>query len=98
MSYGDWSSSCALPIFFYKSKNLPTADKAIDFWNRYPQDIKQMKNELGINSFRLSIAWDRIQPEQGIWDDAAIKIGRASCRERVVISIAEVSLTAHQLV
>lgn len=57
---------------FYKSKNLPTAGNAIDFWHRYPQDIKQMKNELGINSFRLSIAWDRIQPEQEIWDNAAI--------------------------
>jgi beta-glucosidase len=57
---------------FYRSKNLPTAGKAIDFWNKYPQDIKQMKHELGINSFRLSIAWDRVQPQQGVWDNDAI--------------------------
>jgi len=58
---------------FYQSKNLPTAGKAIDFWNKYPQDIKEMKHKLGINSFRLSIAWDRIQPQQNAWDETAIK-------------------------
>lgn len=57
---------------FYRTNNLQTADVAIDFWNKYENDIKQMKNELGINSFRLSIAWDRIQPNKNTWDESAI--------------------------
>ena len=57
---------------FYQSKGLPTAVDAIDFWHRYKDDIKQMKEELGINSFRLSIAWDRVEPMQGAYDQNAI--------------------------
>jgi beta-glucosidase len=57
---------------FYRSRRLPTAGNAIDMWTRYEEDIKQMKNELGINSFRLSIAWDRIQPDENTWDEKAI--------------------------
>lgn len=57
---------------FYQSKGLTTAMDAIDFWNRYKNDIQQMKTELGINSFRLSIAWERVEPEQGKYDENAI--------------------------
>lgn len=32
-----------------------------DFYHRYPQDIKMMK-ELGLNVFRFSISWSRIYP------------------------------------
>jgi len=58
---------------FYESKNLPPAGIAIDFWNRYKTDISQMKNELGINSFRLSIAWERVQPDKEVWDLSMIQ-------------------------
>ena len=57
---------------FYKSKKLPMAGDAINFWNKYKSDIQQMKNELGINSFRLSIAWERVQPDKEVWDISAI--------------------------
>ena len=57
---------------FYASKELPTAGIAIDFWNRYSTDIPQIKNELGINSFRLSIAWERVQPTADTWNQDAI--------------------------
>jgi beta-glucosidase len=57
---------------FYNDKGLPLAGNAIDFWHRYGDDIKQMKNELGINSFRISIAWDRVEPTQGNYDEKAI--------------------------
>ena len=57
---------------FYKAKDLPIAGDAIDFWNRYEGDIKQIKEELGINSFRISIAWDRIAPALNKYDTIAI--------------------------
>lgn len=36
-------------------------DLAIDFYNRYPEDI-ELFNEMGFNCLRLSIAWTRIFP------------------------------------
>ncbi|MBW3696657.1 6-phospho-beta-glucosidase [Vibrio sp. T187] len=36
-------------------------DLAIDFYNRYPEDIS-LFNEMGFNCLRLSIAWSRIYP------------------------------------
>ncbi len=57
---------------FYRSKGLTVAGEAINFWNRYENDIVQMKKELGINSFRLTIAWDRVEPEMGAFDRQAI--------------------------
>jgi beta-glucosidase len=59
------------------------AEKATDFWNRYEEDFA-LARELGANCFRLSIAWERIEPEVGRYDEAAldhyVKIV-ASCRE-----------------
>src|SRR6266446_9548833 len=52
---------------FNKNRGLAMAGEAIDFWNRYKTDIPQMKNELGINSFRLTIAWERVQPTKDTW-------------------------------
>lgn len=69
---GDLDGNNANAIF-YRSKGFETAENAIEFWDRYPSDIQQMKNELGINSFRMSIAWDRVQPDMQIWDTAAIQ-------------------------
>jgi beta-glucosidase len=63
-----WNANAA----FYRQKGFKLADHAIDFWNSYENDIQQMKKELGINCFRLSIAWDRIQPGIRGWDRNAI--------------------------
>lgn len=45
-----------------KVTNGDTGDVACDHYHRYPEDIELMK-KLGINSYRLSIAWPRIFPE-----------------------------------
>lgn len=69
---GDLDSNNANAIF-YETKGFEPAGKAIDFWNRYATDIAQMKRELGINCFRLSIAWERVQPNKNVWDLEMIK-------------------------
>ena len=33
------------------------------FWERYTEDIRLAK-DLGVNAFRLSLEWHRIEPEQ----------------------------------
>jgi beta-glucosidase/6-phospho-beta-glucosidase/beta-galactosidase len=47
-------------------------DKATDFWNRYPEDIK-LASELGCKIFRFSIAWSRVEPEPGRFESAVLE-------------------------
>ncbi len=46
--------------------------RATDFWNRYPEDIG-LAQELGCKAFRFSIAWSRVEPAPGQFDDAAFE-------------------------
>lgn len=62
---------------FYRDKaNLPIANDAIDFYHRYKTDILQMVQELHINAYRISLAWNRIQPEKDTFDIQAIEFYR----------------------
>jgi beta-glucosidase len=45
---------------------------ACDHWNRYVEDTKLMKT-LGIEIYRMSIEWSRIEPTCGHWSDDGIK-------------------------
>ena len=44
--------------------------QATDFWQRYPEDIA-LAQKLGCKLFRLSIAWSRVEPSPGNFDQAA---------------------------
>ncbi len=46
--------------------------KATDFWHRYGEDIKLAQN-LGCKAFRLSIAWSRVEPSPGQFNDLAFE-------------------------
>jgi len=48
----------------------PSGD-AIDHYHRYPEDIAMLA-ELGFNSYRFSIEWARIEPEEGRFSQAAL--------------------------
>jgi len=45
---------------------------ACDHWNRYHTDIGLMK-DLGLNAYRFSIEWSRIEPQEGVWNQEAIE-------------------------
>jgi len=45
--------------------------RACDYWNLYKKD-HELLSELGVNVFRLSIEWARVQPEEGIFDEQAL--------------------------
>jgi len=53
-----------------RRKNLTERGRATDFWNRYPEDIA-LAQGLGCKAFRFSIAWARVEPEQGKFNDEA---------------------------
>ena len=46
--------------------------KAVDHYNRYKEDILLLK-EAGLNSYRFSIEWARIEPEEGVFDEKEIQ-------------------------
>ena len=52
------------------ASGIPMIDKGqtagidCDHWNRYPRDIRLMM-ELGVKSYRFSVEWSRIEPQEG---------------------------------
>lgn len=44
---------------------------ACDHWNLYQDDIRCMK-KLGVNAYRFSIEWSKIEPEEGVFDSDAL--------------------------
>lgn len=56
---------------------------ACDHYHRYAEDIRLMK-QAGLNAYRFSIEWARIQPEEGVFDRARIEHYRdviRACKE-----------------
>jgi beta-glucosidase len=45
--------------------------KATDHWNRYREDLK-LAAEIGLNTYRFSVEWSRIEPREGEWNEAAL--------------------------
>ncbi len=50
--------------------NEPSGD-ACDHYHRYPEDIAMLA-ELGLNAYRFSLEWSRIEPEPGFYSVAAL--------------------------
>lgn len=46
--------------------------RAIDHYNRYEKDFDIVK-KMNLNSFRFSIEWSRIEPEEGVWNAKEIE-------------------------
>ena len=67
---------------------------AADHWNRYPDDIKLMRN-LGVNHYRFSIEWSRIEPENGKFDQKAIQHYRDLCDSLIKNNITPVVTLHH---
>jgi len=53
-----------------QQRHLTPRGCATDFWNRYPEDIR-LAQELGCKSFRFSLAWSRLEPAPGQFNDEA---------------------------
>lgn len=62
---------------FWCIENLPHSDfsepslDAVDHYNRYEEDIRLLA-EAGLNAYRFSIEWARIEPEKGQFDDSEV--------------------------
>ena len=79
----DRPNGCGITSLNMNNTLLEKTDIACDHYHRYAEDIRLMK-EAGLNAYRFSIEWARIQPEEGVFDDEQIdhyrKVIRC-CRE-----------------
>ena len=55
-----------------RRRGLTKRGIATDFWNRYAEDV-QLARDLGCKVFRFSLAWSRLEPSAGQFDDAAFE-------------------------
>ena len=51
---------------------------ACDSWNRWDEDVALVA-DLGLGSYRFSVEWSRIEPEEGEWSHAAVDHYRRQC-------------------
>lgn len=66
----------------HTSYTEPSLD-AVDHYNRYEEDIRLMA-DAGLNAYRFSIEWARVEPQEGKFDEAEIEHYRkviSCCRE-----------------
>src|SRR5215467_3255721 len=52
------------------------SESACDSWNRWPDDVRLLA-EIGLNAYRLSVEWARIEPFPGRFDQVALDTYRA---------------------
>ena len=62
-------------------------------YERFRDDVALLRS-LGVNAYRFSVEWSRIQPREGIWDETAIEHYRALVDELLASGIEPV-LTLH---
>lgn len=60
--------------------------RAVDHYRRYKEDFALMK-ELGFNTYRFSIEWSRIEPDEGAWNIEALEHYRAYIAELRALGI-----------
>src|SRR5579864_4652141 len=52
-------------------KSKDCVGHACNWWQNAEQDFDLAKS-LGVNALRLSVEWSRIEPQEGVWDEAAL--------------------------
>ena len=57
---------------------VESSGDACDHWHRYPDDIRMLA-DLGFGSYRFSLEWSRIEPEEGEWSGVALDHYRRMC-------------------
>lgn len=56
---------------FERQQHVPARGRAVDFWTRFPEDIR-LAAALGCRLFRFSVAWARLEPRPGVFDEAVL--------------------------
>ena len=73
---------------------VESSGDACDSWHRWPEDIALVAS-LGLNAYRFSLEWSRIEPEDGEWSQAALDHYRRHCARCHELGIAPVVTFNH---
>jgi len=73
---------------------VESSGDACDSWHRWPEDIALVAS-LGLNAYRFSLEWSRIEPEDGEWSRAALDHYRRHCASCHELGIAPVVTFNH---
>jgi beta-glucosidase len=65
----DWYPFEHTPGNIYDNQN---ADIATDHWHRYPGDF-QLASGIGLNTIRTSLAWEKVEPAEGQFNQEVIQ-------------------------
>lgn len=57
---------------FEEAQGIERSGDACDHWNRMESDIDLIE-ATGSNSYRFSIEWSRLEPQQGDWNEDALE-------------------------
>lgn len=74
-----------LPHSIYKEPS----GAGVDHYNRFEEDLDYLKNA-GMNAFRFTIEWARVEPEEGVYDEEALRHYDAvlnACKKRGILPI-----------
>lgn len=69
--YGDLENWDSIKTHAKDSGNY-ISGKGVDHYNRYEEDFDLLQ-KMNMNSFRFSVEWSRIEPEEGAWNAGAIE-------------------------
>jgi beta-glucosidase len=86
---GNVNSDCWLLEWTEPSIFAEPSGDACDHYHRYPEDIATLAT-LGLNAYRFSLEWSRIEPEPGFFSRAALdhyKRMIGTCREHGVTPV-----------
>ncbi|MFL3008531.1 MAG: family 1 glycosylhydrolase [Candidatus Neomarinimicrobiota bacterium] len=78
----------------YRIINNQKSGLAADHWNRYPEDIKLMK-DLGLTHYRFSVEWSKVEPSLGQIDSSVIEHYKDLCDSLILNDITPVVTLHH---
>ena len=82
-----WDAFCRQPGRIKDGSNI---DVACDHYHRFRDDVALMKG-LGLDCYRFSFAWPRVQPQgQGAWNEAGFDF-----YDRLIDSLLEAGIQPH---
>jgi beta-glucosidase len=62
-----WFAENVSPTVFHEPSG-----RAVDGWNRWAEDV-DLAADLGLNAYRFSVEWARVEPTRGEFDDQALQ-------------------------
>jgi len=68
---------------------VESSGDACDSWHRWPEDLDYAA-DMGLGSYRFSVEWSRIEPEEGEWSTASLDHYKrivAGCHERDLVPV-----------